>query len=425
MASMEKLPTELTDKICDFLSNDPDSSKNLRLVARRFSRTAEHIFRTLVIYQHPDKWQNIKNIAQNSNLANFVHTIKLVREQCLPYYESFESFKQGTESFRHMLYDNDHIPTGISEALSASDVDIILTKAYTAYQYWRTGYKKMGEWHKQSLAGDPNGLALPQLHLNNLAQFHNLETIGHADLYILNGARQRYLQVADDITRQEAEALTPIRARQAEHEDEQHLDMFLLASRQSEKTISRLALHDVYEILAGPRLRLQFASLHALEIDLTRMARTNIRAVQRLNSLTLTFWAQSITSIETLFLSQDPRAEVGIDLVAILSGLFFPNLKTFGLKHIMTPEDTLRSFLQRHRDSLVSITVEEPLIMKRQWDGLRKAILDGADGEVFVPKEGTKLFLTDSYFEIHRGRHGPGEVVPRPPMGSNYWDWEF
>jgi len=62
------------------------------------------------------------------------------------------------------------------------------------------------------------------------------------------------------------------------------------------------------------------------------------------------------------------------------------------------------------------------LIKTCQWEVLRCAIVAGADSNVFLPKEGTKLSLTDSYFQIYPGRLGPGEIVPKPPKWSNYWD---
>ena len=105
MAPMNRLPAELIDRLCDCLSNDSDLLKNLRLLSRRFSRKARNIFHTLVLYQQPDKWQNIQQIATTEALAKCVHTIKLLRENCLPRYKPFECWKRETENFRQMLCD--------------------------------------------------------------------------------------------------------------------------------------------------------------------------------------------------------------------------------------------------------------------------------------------------------------------------------
>lgn len=238
---------------------------------------------------------------------------------------------------------------------------------------------------------------------------------------MLNRGGHCYGRAVDYITRQESETLIAHRWRQNEVEDNKHLELFLLWRKVCDKSISTLSLHDIYEIVTPSALLVPFYHMRTLEIDLTRMPRESIRTLQWGRIFCLTEWYVPMEHLENLTLIQDPRAEVGINLVAILWEKPIPNLKTLYLKHATTPEDTLRDFIRAHK-TLVSITVEEPLILARQWEVLRRAIVAGKNSNVFMPKEGTKLLLTDSYFQIHPGRLGPGEIVPLPPKWSNYWE---
>ena len=53
---MEVLPEDIIFYLCEFIT-DADDSKNLRLVQRKFSYpAAKNVFRSLVLYPHPDKW---------------------------------------------------------------------------------------------------------------------------------------------------------------------------------------------------------------------------------------------------------------------------------------------------------------------------------------------------------------------------------
>lgn len=422
-ATMDKLPAELIDQICHCLARDVQSSKSLRVVSRRFSRTAQYIFHTLVLYPHGGKWRNLNNIAQSPALAQLVHTIKLVRQRDLPIYGSFESFKHGTEPLRRMVLEGPNILTGSLATTTASEMEAILKHAYKAYAYWFVGSNQIKVWHAQALRyrEDRNAWIPPRLHLDRLDNFQTLQTIGQADLCMLNGAGRCYGRAVDYITRQESETLIAHQWRQNEVEDNKHLELFLLWRKVCRKTLSTLALHDIYEITTPTELLIPFSQMRTLEIDLTRMARESIRTVQWLHDHSLTKWYLPTGHLEHLTLIQDPSAEIGIDLVAIMGQRHIWHLKTLTLKHITTPEDTLRGFIRGHQ-TLVSITVEEPLIKKRKWDVLRCAILAGADSNVFLPKEGTKLWLTDSYFQIHPQRSGPSEIVPEPPKWSNYWD---
>lgn len=170
---MNELPAELIDQICDCLAGDGPSSKSLRVVSRRFSRTTQHIFHTLVLYPHGDRWRDLNNIAQVPALAELVHTIKLVRKRDLPIYGSFESFKHGTEPLRRMILEGPTPLRGDLPTTTASEMEAILKQAYKAYAYWSVGSNQLKLWHAQALRyrEDRNAWIPPRLHLDKLINF--------------------------------------------------------------------------------------------------------------------------------------------------------------------------------------------------------------------------------------------------------------
>lgn len=79
--TLESLPNEVLDNISQVLvGTSADGAKSLRLVSRRFADvTVKHIFGTLLLRQHPEKWENLNKIAQVPALAAVVRTIQVAQ----------------------------------------------------------------------------------------------------------------------------------------------------------------------------------------------------------------------------------------------------------------------------------------------------------------------------------------------------------
>ena len=411
---MDTLPQEVIDNICDCLARDIGSSKELRLTARRFSRTMQHIFHTLIIYQHPEKWQNINNIADVPALARLVHTIKLVREQPLPE-NRLSALPPAWEEARHM----------------SGYVDV--KQAHLAHEYWNSGYEEIKEWYRRlrrlRLIKGRKEWPLPELHLERLTWLQRVETIGHTELCFLNSSLSRYRGNVQGWSRQEEETAMQIEWRGGHLDHNPNLEVFLSALQRSGKKFLTLALHSVGELIpdrAPGYLGLELAFLRVLDIDLTKLP----MFILPCRRIPFTTYLRQLGGLERLSLKQNPYSAYycgssnsvkGLNVLAILEQGTYPKLQSLKLRHILTPEDTLRRFLKKFRDTLVSLSIEEPLIKLSLWNGLRKAILDGPNNDIFLPREGTELHLTGSFFELHPDHSLPNEIFPIPPAGSNYW----
>lgn len=418
---MDKLPQELIDAICDFLSADLQSSKSLRLAGHRFSRTTQHVFNSLLIYQHPDKWENINRIARFPALAKHVHSIRLVRERPLPLYRFLEHSQPSTVNQQGRW-----IPYGDYANREGQD------RKHTAHHYWARGYLEVEKWYRRLYChGDRS--RCPPMHLEKLPNLENVETVSNKTLQHLNA----HASPSNGLTRQEQETGQKLPWSYLHMEYNAHLDVFLMACQYAGKTITRLSLHNVFELVSREiTLPIRLDCLLTLEIDLTTQSRTRYDdttiAKSNLTRFTpLTHWIRSMRSVKTLSVTQvissrkttDPRHKIvtSFDIVGILSQGTFPALESLRLKHIITPESTLRLFLRLHRNPLVNLTIDEPLISRSQWNGLRQAIYDGLASNVFHPTESSSLNLTDSFFELHPDHSKPQRFFPRPPAGSNYW----
>lgn len=384
MSPIEELPPELIDKICDCLAGDPRSSKDLRLVSPRFSRSVQHIFHTLILYQHHAHWRKLGRIAKVPALARWVRVIKLVHVHSLPRCDSFKDFSQQKRAGRWV------------------GNDVVLKDAYEAYQYWDTGFQVVRKWsHKLRVYASRSDLAkwrIPPMHLENLVDLQKIETVGHAGLAKLNQGRS-HLE-----SRQEQETTLDHSLTRRQPDGNHHLELFLFALQRAGNQFSQLHLRGVYEIIPGPTPLLRFelgSFIQKLDIDLTGQKRLTPHRLHEQLSPSL----RTMEALESLSLRQSPLvcyqqfAGRNYDVFGVLAEASFSKLRSLSLIHVLTPEETLRRFLQENRATLVSLTVRNPLIRRISWNGLRRAIYDGSDGDVFLPKEGKELCLTDSYFE--------------------------
>lgn len=393
--TMEKLPAEVVDEICEWLADDRPSSKNLRLVARRFSRTVKNIFHTLILYQHPEKWQNVNKIAAIPALAAQVHTVKLVRQAPFPFYGSLYEFQARAGTL---------CPKGDDElyrngSLSAAGLRSLMS-AYASYQYWSEGYARLEGWVRKRLSPTPYNAIHPVLQLDKLKNFHHIQTIGHKDLCLLNNDSQQCSHTSCIATRQEAESQTclPGYSGWTSGQDSVHLELFILACSQSGKQVSSLALHNINELLEGAHAygRVSGVTPQKLEVDLNRMTSMSLQFAAETFNLYFPNWKVAEAPIRALNLAENIKSSWGFDLVTLLGPTAFPELKTLTLKYARTPDVTLREFL-RHHPGLTSLTIEEPLMLNCRWEGLRQDIMAGARGLAFLAHQGTRLHLTDSH----------------------------
>lgn len=392
---MDRLPIEMIDQIIGHLKDDPQSSKNLRLTARGFHRTTRNIFHTLVLYLHPEKWENLDRIARSPSLAGCVRTVKLARIHC-PYARDNSKFKAAKDDFATTSVQYEDF---LGTITNIDDHD----KAYAASQYWYSGYSEFEKWF------DEKAKLRPVLQLDKLSALDRLESIGHEDLKLLNRSSQRYgLQGFTLLPRQEKE-LELTRQEEAMHifapdrydkiEDEKHLDHFLLACYNSGKRIDAIALHDTHEMLGRTSLFMGLPIIKTLEIDLSRSTlgsssdhRWFLRAHQA------AFLQPDLSSIELLVLTESLRPRVEFGAFSLLRRQALPALKNFTIKYATHPPRYLQSFIHRHK-TLKMVTIDKPRMEQGAWKELCE-ILGGNKSSGSVPRERcVRICLTQPYNE--------------------------
>lgn len=389
---MDNLPIELVDIIIDCLSDDARSSKNLRMTARRFSRTVRNVFSSLILYQHQDKWQNLNQIAQDPALAIHVHTIKLLSIAKPANPGSFRQFERNTIPFRSNLDDSSDL------SLSSRSGKHSLREAYKAATYWYTGHEGLESWVDQGT------LQQPPLRLDNLANFNRLEVIGHSDLCKFNDPSHEYGLQLSGITRQEAATLTFAKYPMSPEPDLDHIKLFLKARQQCGKYIPDLALGDVREIFVEPVVSYypvhrvipgpstQLPGLKKLEIDVSHMSA--MHRTMDYDWTPLTLWATDLSSIETLIINEGMSP---YRVLLKLRQIVFPNLKFFTTRYVSTYPRTLVDFIRRH-NTLESIEIDQPCWTAEDWDEFH-TMMAGSSIDGVTLAGGAKLHLDQAYPE--------------------------
>ena len=173
MTSFVEMPAEIHDRIFYFVhvagrsTNDNPLYKTLRQVSKAFNGIATpRLFHTVVLYQHPDRWGALNNIAQRPDLSIHVKKLQLAHIPRLPVYQK-ETWISETSHIRgHRGEMVEHPPLGGALAdLDFADVDA----GFARYSHWIEGEQLM----KQHYA---SGTALPLL-LDSFGPLE-VETIG-------------------------------------------------------------------------------------------------------------------------------------------------------------------------------------------------------------------------------------------------------
>ena len=424
---MNKLPNEITDMICDFADQHYESSKNLRLTARRFyPRATKNVFRTLLVHHHPDSYTKINNIAQSQELSYLVETLYLPREHAL-YMPLKDQSDHGEDFEQQVERDSDYMPQedysfqpgdfeqwaeravdswnagrvkkGGSSAIPPQrepEHDRILREGFARAEYWRQGREEIHTWLVDAYFRREDGLPITQrVRLNQLPRIQTIDCLERLDLVALN--RRKYGDDCYGLTRIELETLD---GQYAEYEHEcyfgQNLnfELFFLEHQRGGSNVKTLKLRDVAN-LDSPYIDLNLSYLRVLTIDFTNEGKRALEPESRYqnNSVSMprAVWIPPMADIESLTLVQ-PQTNVNPSLLNAFNLRRFPKLRELHLKYITTTATTLREFLAAHQSSLERIVIDQPLIEATQWARLKYEIQT-----LFETKKSTSLVLTNSF----------------------------
>ena len=443
---MDKLPYELLEHICAYVAQtDKDTLKSLRLVSRVFiGIPVGHIFRTLVIYPHADKWENINRIARNPSLAGAVETIQLVHQSWLVAFYFYERWRQATQyvlrDLKKAWRNDDHSLFG---GPYPGD-QVIIERAWKTYCYWRDGeslliacLRKATLQNQKDQDGGERAFKMRDLELHKLPRFRKLQTIGHEELRRLN--TERLSREHPYLTRRDVETLIDERAKDygGNVQDRETLSLFLQSQERAGKAIPELQLHRLDELLLrndrskfdeARSRKLDFSCLDKLELNVANGSHTNCYlTLSGRQRPVISGWVPSISTLGELTIIDDPKYDPAIDALEILAPLSFSKLRLLLLKGVTTREQALRRLLRTVQDSLTSLHIEEPVIWRSQdtkaigddrwgdsWPDLRARIAKGSKGQIFNPKLDCELILGQSFWEKRGSRAlAPRCLIPR------------
>ena len=136
---------------------------------------APYLFETVVLYQHTKRWAELNQIAHSSNLAPLVKHLKLTHLPWLPYLKTYDQWCAASAPGRgYRGYMTEHPPAG--GPLAALDFQS-KEEGYGRYSSWRQGEPVMRQHESRGTA--------PQLDLELLVNLKSIETIGIADLTVI------------------------------------------------------------------------------------------------------------------------------------------------------------------------------------------------------------------------------------------------
>ena len=398
---VNRLPHELSDLICDFAANH-GSSKSLRLTARRFySCATRNVFKTLLIYQHPEFFAKLNHIAHSPELAPLVETVCLPRQQCL------------TESkpFKQWLSDNDlslnggrpwiHFPLGEAKALEkARKRELGLRQAFASYEYWREGQEEMEAIYRNLCCLIEEGMPLPEIvALDRLPRLQHVECLERSDLIALN--RRILGDKCRNLTRIELEAWehnSAVKDGDSEFRPNRSLSIFLIENQccggkafdLKSKMVGDI-IHALYPLEFDQMPNTNFSCIRSLTIDTTPREEKCQLSVFYIEAIHLSEWFPALNALESLTLIQY-SSNLNSNILGRFNQRTFPSLRRVHLQYVTTTAETLNQFVSRYQGKLESLRIERPILEPSQWNPLR-----GKIASYTRMKPGGQLVLTDSF----------------------------
>lgn len=280
-----------------------------------------------------------------------------------------------------------------------------------ANSYRRAAFEKLGYWyHGQDyfrrvhdllwLSGFPDeyfDIFMPVLHLEKFVHLDHVETTGCPQQEL---SKQPLIQFDEARSRLNVETLDLTTEEYGQYQPKANscLDIFILAANQAQKGISSLTVTSIDEIARDPWRRLDMTSLRTLRLDFAAAA---VEMYEMIRTHRFSTWFQSATSLKNLTLIQGPldsTANLVINFFALLreNAFTFPMLECVDLQYVTTHVGILRTFLEQHRKTLLSLKIDRPYILADDWDILKQEILAGTSSGALGPKVASKVVLTDA-----------------------------
>lgn len=358
------------------VNDDYSVLKTMRLVNAAFNKVASrHLFRIIVLYEHPERYSALNQVASTPYLACWVRRIQLANlgylPDCQDYAEHVELMDRSrgpcSTYFRHP-------PAGGPLA----KLDFALEKCFERYTNWRDGERIMKEHVK-------NGTA-PALDLHLLPSLSRVESIGLLEMRVVKrkpmetSCGNLWTQRPETPRFYETGLIEENAMRNVRCVRFCHLPTFMIAASTSGKHIRCFTVHRLDELLKSRsyndnNVGIGLPKLRRLELDLSEVW-CNYDEMDDPGKLAP--WLHNLSKLEELHIHQNPqRSHRSADVVRLLRHLSLPKLSTVHFRNVNASFTSLELFLSKHDKTLKSIDIFQPTMKQERWDEFRKNFMVG------------------------------------------------
>lgn len=365
------MPPEIHNRIFYYMhiggrsTNDNPLYKTLRQASKAFNTMATpRLFHTIVLYQHPDRWDALNSIAQRPDLSIHVKKLQLAHIPHLPVFDKAGWISATSHLRGHRGEMVEHPPLGGALAdLDFADVDA----GFTRYSHWIEGEQLMKQHHDSGTA--------PSLMLAKFGPLE-VETIGDYELSVCKRKSHLrshgWLHRGDTSRREIATGLDDEPYAhvmfQSKHICKVHLELFMLANNAALGNVTSLVIHHTTE-LVGTTDGLEIPTLQRLQLDLVPHGGANDYLPGRMNCEFLSQWVHKLPNLETLVLTQHPAIHNAANFFDMFNkqGVHFPKLASIYLTKPETTCGALTTFIDRHTSTIKHIDISVPIMRPSEW----------------------------------------------------------
>ena len=389
LAKTETLSSPLESGISWPVNEEYPLLKTMRLVNPSFNKVASRfLFRIVALYEHPDSYEALNNIASVPYLAPLVEGVQLANLGYLPdcfydgndedshdcrahgecgsfqYWKSFSTRKDGPcSTFRT------HPPAGGPCAA----LDFSPRACYQRYVAWRDGERTMKDHVTAGTA--------PVVDLELLPNLRSIDTVGLPEMRVIEREqrdpkhRSFFNELPETRRFYETGLIEENALKGRDYLSLCHLPTFMIAASICGKDITCLTIHRVDVIYYEPGFHinnpaLQLRALRRLEINLTKIW-YNYDYLD--NPRKLSSWLDALENLEELAIYQNPEMwlQSRADVVQLLQKVPFPKLAKLDLRDVRAGFEVLEQFLSKHNETLKHIEILNPFMEQELWDKLR------------------------------------------------------
>lgn len=367
---------EICDYLCDLSDQDdgPCSLKVLRLVSRRFnSLPLGHLFFTLFIYMHTDRWSALNNIANTPHLAWHVNRVEISNAELTRSFYDYKRWqrRRAHEDFSFLSWPEPpkQLRQGVGSTMARTYNELRASPseeaAYSRYQTWYNGESALVDLLREGKA--------PPLDLHKLP---NLRTVTTHDARLQFNVR--FSHSSDPRGYAYSRRVLETGTNYFDGLDNAHLSLFMLAINQSDFALSRLQVSHFSELLSD-RFNLPFTipCLNHLIVGPPTVGKP-IGTGDVGMPVRLATWVTTLPQLTVFEVCRTRECADNADLLAMLHNVRWPKLRIVRLRMVRTSATSLRHFLLEMYSFKIlpfeEVVIVDPFIIPEDWALLKREL---------------------------------------------------